>query len=84
MLPLVNGDRHREMGLFSTKRYAIGEKICKYWGEVLEIEKARQRPTYYMWEHVSRRTVIDAANVPCKAKYANNTVYNFYTKLTTR
>lgn len=77
MLPLVNESGQRELGLFATKRYAVGEKICKYWGEVLDIGEARRRPTYYMWEHVSRRTVIDAANVPCKAKYANNTVCNF-------
>jgi hypothetical protein len=65
------------MGLFSTRRYAIGKKICRYWGKVLDIENARKKPSYYMWEHVPCRTVIDAAKVPCKAKYANNTVCNF-------
>jgi hypothetical protein len=81
MLPLVNECGQREMGLFATKHYAIGEKICKYWGEVLDIGEARQKPTYYMWEHVPRRTVIDAAQVPCKAKYANNTVCNLAFRL---
>jgi hypothetical protein len=65
------------MGLFATRHYATGEKICKYWGKVLDIREAKQRPTYYMWEHVSRKTVINAAKVPCKAKYTNNTVCNF-------
>jgi hypothetical protein len=41
-------------------------------GQGVDIGEARQKPTYYMWEHVPRRTVIDAAQVPCKAKYANN------------
>jgi hypothetical protein len=77
MLPLVNECGQREMGLFATRYYAVGEKICKYWGEVLNIGEARHRPSYYMWEHVSRRIVINAAKVPCKAKYANNTICNF-------
>ena len=74
MLPLVNANRKRECGLFATKEYNKGDKICQYWGEVLDIEDAKMRPSFYMWEHVPRRTVIDAASVPCLAKYANNTV----------
>jgi hypothetical protein len=77
MLPLVNESGQRELGLLATKHYVVGKKISKYWGEILDIGEARQRPSYYMWEHVSRRIVIDAANVLCKAKYANNTVCNF-------
>jgi hypothetical protein len=74
---LVNECGQRNGLVCNERTAAVGKKICKYWGEVLDIGEARQRPSYYMWEHVSCKMVIDAANVPCKAKYANNTIYNF-------
>lgn len=74
MLPLVNANGKREHGLFATKEYQNGDRICEYWGKVLDMETAKMKPSFYMWEHVPRRIVIDAANVPCLAKYANNTV----------
>lgn len=73
-LPLVNTLGQREKGLFVSKVYMKGEPIAEYWGELMTIEDARKNASFYMWEHVPRRTVIDAHSVHCLAKYANNTV----------
>lgn len=72
---LVNKVGQREKGLFVSKIYETGEPIAQYWGKNMTIEEARENPSFFMWEHVPRRTVIDAHSVHCLAKYANNTVH---------
>jgi hypothetical protein len=43
-----NNSGQKEISLFATRHETVGQKICKYWGEVLDIRKARQRPIYYI------------------------------------
>ena len=65
-------------GLFTTRRFADGEFLCPYYGEILTPAQTQERyqgydlATYCVNVKVDRRRfVVDAEQTPCPARYAN-------------
>lgn len=67
--PIFNNNKQRELGLFTTKAYNVGEKLTKYWGKVHDAKGLLD--TEYAWG-IGCGKVVDAKNHQCVSKYANS------------
>lgn len=75
--PIFNTQNHRQLGLWSTRRYKKNEEICVYWGKVIWKSDCKNSTSDFLWDK-SNGYVVDADDSTSIAKYANHYVHGVF------